>query len=363
MNTWLRILLRSIKRRFFGRIPRPWFSAQSRAFTKTLLIVCPPGFRQDQQTASSMMRVGLARGWAQACGPVKLVFPSHLWREFDEHDHPAVSISQSEFCDMSYAQTRRLRQADLFVSVNPHPRVVARWEKLVPLSPPEEHQVWLNTYAKVLSAEPKFVWDSVGQAGAEWFQGWRDDGLRWETIHLAVDTQRYFPDPAPEKYSYIKMAYVGAYWAEKAQAFDLYLRPWETILVPFGNKKWPYKHYAGRLGKADERQLYSSAGIIPLITGPAGWLLAEITERYFKAPGCAAFCIADQNPTLREIFTADEMLQAEDPDHFHSLVRDALEGKIDCSAWAQKAYRAVMQRHRYADRARQILRALQGAKV
>src|SRR5439155_23162929 len=132
------------------------------------------------------------------------------------------------------AHLRRLRQTDMFVFVNPHPRVIPRWERLVPLSPPEVHQVWLDSYAKMLSAEPKFVWNALGQAGADWYQGWRDDGLHWETIYPAVDTHRYYPDPSPLKYGHAQMAYVGAYWPEKAQAFDLYLRPWEDILVPFG---------------------------------------------------------------------------------------------------------------------------------
>jgi hypothetical protein len=154
------------------------------------------------------------------------------------------------------------------------------------------------------------------------------------------------------------MAYVGGYWAEKAQGFDLYLRPWEDVLVPFGFDNWPYKNYGGALDMISERQLYSTVGLIPLITGPLGWKIAEITERYVKAPACKAFCISDHNAALREIFASNEMIQAENPEHFHQLVRDALADKIDRLAWVTKAHQAVLERHTYAHRALQIRDAL-----
>lgn len=61
---------------------------------------------------------------------------------------------------------------------------------------------------------------------------------------------------------------------------------------------------------------------------------------------------------LYEIFTPEEMLQAENPERFHQLVRDMLAGKIDKAAWAEKAYKAVTDRHTYTHRAMQIKRTL-----
>ena len=176
---------------------------------------------------------------------------------------------------------------------------------------------------------------------------------------MAADPCYYYPDPLDGKYKHIKMAYVGGYWPDKAQAFDMYLRPFEDILHTYGYGNWPYKHYDGKLDTKEERQLYSSAGLVPLITHPTGWDMAEVTERYFKAPACKAFCIADQNPGLTDVFSKDEMIQAENPEHFKFLVNNYLQGKIDVEYWKKKGYEAVMSRHLYKHRALQIRKILE----
>jgi len=340
-------------------IPRPLFEAKHQDSKKMLLIVCGKFFHQDSFNTQTLFQVGLARGWSSECGTAKLISIDQLMKEIELYDNPAVFMTTYEFDQLSYSDSRKLREVDLFVMVNQHPRTNKMFEQKVLCA--KEHtdrEIWLSAYGKIIMAEPKFVWNANGAAGMEWFQGWIDDGFHWETIYPAADISRYFPDPSPDRFGHIKMAYVGRYWPEKAQAFDLYLRPWEDFLVPFGYAVWPYKNYAGRLDERGERQLYSSVGLIPLVTGPWGWMVAEITERYLKAPACAGFCIADQNPALREIYTPDEMLQAENPEHFHHLVRDLLAGKIDRADWAMKGYKAVLERHTYAHRAVQIRNAL-----
>lgn len=344
-------------------IPRPLFESKLPNAKKTLLIVCSIYFHQDLFNAATLMPVGLARGWSGECGTAKLISVDQLMKEIDLYDNPAVFITTYEFQQLTYSEARKLRNVDLFVMVNMHPRAIRMFEqRVLGAKDDKDSEIWLSSYGKIVMAEPKFVWNTNGAAGLEWFQGWIDDGFHWETIYPAADTLRYFPDPAPDHFGQIKMAYVGRYWPEKAQAFDMYLRPWEEILVPYGYAEWPYKNYAGRLDEKGERQLYSSAGLIPLVTSPWGWMMAEITERYLKAPACAGFCIADQNPALREVFTNDEMLQAENPEHFHQLVRDSLAGKIDRTAWALKGYQAVLKRHTYAHRAVQILNLLNRGK-
>lgn len=361
-------LLRRVKRELLKvfpqyHIPRPFFPASSNDLGKVLLITCAPGFDQDSPKAASLMRVGFARGWAETCGPAKLIPVSKLMDEIELFDNPAVLMSEFEFVDWSYADLRRLRNVDLFVWVGVHPLMYPKLENHVPLLDQAYAEMSLRAYGPIVAAEPKFVWNAVGKASGEWYQGWRDDGFQWETIYPAADPHRYFPDPAPDKYGHIKMAYVGGYWAEKGQGLDLYLRPWEDILHPFGHNRWPYKHYTGPIDDVGERQLYSSAGLIPLLTGPYGWLIAEITERYLKAPACAAFCIADHNPALREVFTEDEMLQAENPEHFHILVKEVLDGKFDRNSWKKKGYRAVKARHLYTHRAIQIKEALEKSNM
>jgi hypothetical protein len=342
-----------------SKITAPLFLPELSDLHKTLLIVCSSTFDQRALNAETLMRLGFAAGWANKCGPAKLIPIYKLMKEIELNDNPAVFMSIYDFDRLTYAEAKRLRKVDLFVWVSIHPRTNKMYEQEV-LGANETYdgEVWLGSYGKVVFAEPKFVWNAIGAGGMEWFQGWIDDGFRWETIYPAADTTRYFCELAPERFGHIQMAYVGGYWPEKAQGFDQYLRPWDDILYPFGYAKWPYKNYGGRLDERGERQLYSTARIIPLITSPFGWMMAEITERYLKAPACHAFCIADQNPAVREIFTSDEMLQAENPEHFHQLVRETLAGKIDCEAWAIKTNRAVLNSHTYAHRAIQIRQAL-----
>jgi hypothetical protein len=267
-------------------------------------------------------------------------------------------ISQADFKYIPYSEVRKLRGQDLFVWAGIHPRASKSFEKINQMSAHEELDLFHDSYSKVMLAEPRFLWHCFGAAAKRWYIDWMDDGLKWETIFPAADTSTYYPEFDPN-YSSINMAYVGGYWPEKAQAFDSYLRPFESILVPYGYDYWPYQNYGGKINISEERRLYSSAKLIPLIHGPAGWSMAEVTERYLKAPACHAFCIADQNPVVREIYTQDEMLQAESPEEFMDLVQDFLNNKIDCDHWRNVGHKAVLEKHTYVHRAQQILAALE----
>ncbi|EKE02189.1 MAG: hypothetical protein ACD_20C00413G0013 [uncultured bacterium] len=352
-NKLIKYIYRQIKGLPKAYIPRPDFPTKNLSLNKTLLITCSSWFNQEQQTAGTLMREGFARGWAEVCGPAKLIPTINICQEIDNYEKPAIFMSEFEFNDLSFTEIKKLRDIDLFVWVGTHPRKLAKLEKET-LIDKSEIEISLNSYAKIMFAEPKFVWNAYGEAAREWYQGWIDDGLKWETIYPAVDTSRYYPEIKLKKYGHISMAYVGGYWEEKAQAFEKYLRPWENVLYTFGYTDWPYENYSGRLTPSEERQLYSSVGMVPLVTTPAGNMLAEITERYLKAPACKAFCIADENPALREIFNKDEMIQAENAEHFQELVKDYLNGKIDIDAWKENGYKAVQERHLYKHRALQI---------
>lgn len=337
-------------------LPRPWFEARSPELKKTLLIVVNRYFNQDLPVAESLMRVGFARGWAKTVGPAKLVEQKNLFKEIEKYDNPAIFMSVADFPAVTYDEAKKLRNHDVFVWAGPHPRKIKEWEQR--FKGAIDTEMWLNAYGKMFVAEPKFLWNSTGKEAMHWYQGWIDDGMKWEIMHPAVDPHRYFPEPDINKFPGIKMAYVGGYWPEKAQAFDLYLKPWEDILTTYGYGKWPYKNYGGMLDDQEERQLYSTAGLIPLVTSPGGWMIGEITERYLKAPACKAFCIADENPTLRDIFNEDEMMQAASAEHFHELVNKYLKGEIDTEHWKNQAYDAVMSKHLYEHRALQIKNAL-----
>lgn len=335
-------------------IVEPEVPARAPELTRPLLVAVPPCFDQTVPNAALMVRQGLMRGWAEVCGPAKLVDARMLDRSIQEHDRPAVYISDNDFVYLDRSAVRRLRDVDTFVWVGVHPRSVRAMLRLNPLADIRCVANVRETYRWILKAEPKFVWTPFGEAGQRWLQGWVDDGLRLETVYDAADPSLYFPDPSADRFGHIRIAYVGGYWADKAQGIDRYLRPWEHILVPFGYQKWPYRLYGGQLTQDEERRLYSTVGLVPLVAGPFHWMTAESLGRHFKAAACRAFCIADQNPVIRELYRPDEMLQAESPEHFHHLVHEHLEGKIDTTVWRERAYRAVLARHLHRHRALQI---------
>lgn len=338
-------------------ITQAWIPPAFPSLRKTLLICVESTFDQKIKNAAYLTPLGFAQGWSEVAGGAKFIFVKDLLREIDLYDDPAIFISQHSLRHFSFQEARRLRGKKLFVWVHVHPRAFGKFEQANPLVPMEESDLYLDGYAKTICAEPKFVWNSMGSAGMDLFQGWKEDGFHWETIYPGANTKLYYPDFS-DTYKNIKIGYVGGYWEEKAQAFTTYLRPWEDDFVPFGYSLWPYKRYGGGLSEAEERQLYSSAGLIPLIHGPYGWRVAEITERYLKAPACRAFCIADENPALREIFSENEMLQAKSSEHFQHIVNDYIKGNIDVDIWKEAGYQAILNKHLVKHRAIQILKAL-----
>lgn len=324
---------------------------------RPLLIAVRGGFNQKILRASTLLTLGYARGWTEVCGPAKLIWEKDLIKEANKYKNPVIYTNIYSYIGLNKNEARALRNYDTYAIVNVHPRKYEKFKKRNPLvgdGDPFFYGGYNEAYDKLIKAEPKFVCSFAGKAAWNWYEDWQKDGFRFEFIRLAADPFYYYPDPAPEKFGAIKMAYVGGYWPDKAQAFDTYLRPFEDILYTYGYNNWPYKHFQGGLNTEEERQLYSSVGLIPLITHPSGWDMAEITERYFKAPACKAFCIADQNPGLRDVFNEDEMLQAKNAEHFADLVNDYLKGKIDVEYWKNKAYEAVTSKHLYRHRARQI---------
>lgn len=354
----LNVVRKTIPKRLLVKITQPYFKAEKKLKDKkTLLIVCNDGFNQGFPNAASLMRIGFARGWAKVCGPAKLISIYNLMKEINLYDKPAVFISSYEFIHLNKSDARKLRRTDLFVWANIHPKKIPEFKRMT-LFEDFDFTQWQEAYPKIIEAEPKFMWHSTGKMGMYWFNDWINDGLKWVTIHPAADIERYYPEKNKKKFGHIKMAYVGGYWKEKAQAFELYLRPWENIFFPFGYSPWPYKNYSGQLDERGERQLYSTAGLIPLVTTPAGWLMGEVTERYLKAPACRAFCIADHNQTVRDLFNENELIQAKTPEHFHFLVNDFLKGKIDVEKWVKNSYETVMKKHLYIHRAKQIKEAL-----
>jgi len=65
---------------------------------------------------------------------------------------------------------------------------------------------------------------------------------------------------------------------------------------------------------------------------------------------------------VREIFTQEEILQAESAEHFHDIVREVFVGNINTEQWRNAGYEAVLKKHLYSHRAEQIMNALTNKK-
>lgn len=324
---------------------------------KTLLISVEPCFNQNILSAAYLTPLSFGVGWARRFGPVKFVSIKKLNEEVRKHNDPAIFTAQNQFRHLSSVQAKELSNYKLFTWVHVHPRMMKKFINENPLIPLEECELYTASYSNLMLAEPKFVWNAVGNDAIRWFSGWVDDGLNWRKIFPGANTDFYYPE-ASAQYENIEMAYVGGYWLEKSLGFDMYLKPWDKIINVFGFNEWPYTHYKGGISEDEERKLYTSAGLIPLVHGPMGWNISEITERYIKAPACRAFCIADQNSAVREIFDEHEMLQANSSEEFHHLVNEYLNGRIDTDKWRDAGYAAVMSKHLVEHRAQQIYDSL-----
>lgn len=338
-------------------ITSPIFKPEEKLHDYTLLIVCRNGFNQNVLNANSSMRIAFANGFAQTGGTAILVSVFELRNAIREYENPIIFLSQYDYLDIRGSTLRLLKDVKKIVWVGPHKQRSKEFRaKFLDLG---SFEISNSNFKKIVDSQPDFVWNAVGEDGIYWHDEWIKLGLKFVKMFPACDTSRFFPDRDEEKFGYVKIAYVGGYWQEKANAFDLYLRPWENDLTVFGYRKWPYTGYRGYLKEDDERKLYSTAQVVPLVTSPAGWGLAEITERYLKAPGCKGACVADQNPACKELFSPDELLMASNVSEFHDMVHEILNNHELNIQYRESAYRAVLSKHTYKHRVEQILRELE----
>lgn len=343
-------------------ITNPWILDSKKKPGKVLLICVEGSFNQNVLNAQHLHPLSYGTGWANAIGPAKFISVLDLMKEIDQHEEPAIYISQHTIRLLSQNEARKLRNRDLFVWVHVHPNALEDFSQRHPRVDRRESQMYIDGYRNIILSEPKFVWNACKTEVSNYYMGWKEDGFEWQTVYPGANSKLYYPDTSLD-YSNTKIAYVGGYWAEKAEAFEAYFRPFEEIFTPYGYDKWPYSHYAGGICIEEERCLYSSAGLIPLVHAPSGWDNGEITERYLKAPACGAFCIADENLAVRDIFAEDEILQASSAEHFGYLINLYMKDQIDVEKYKKNAFNAVLSRHLVEHRAVQIHEALNSSKV
>jgi spore maturation protein CgeB len=84
----------------------------------------------------------------------------------------------------------------------------------------------------------------------------------------------------------------------------------------------------------------------------------DMNERVFKVLGSGGMTITDATPGYRAWFTPNELLVPGNLDEYHEMVHQALDDSDFNHRYRLSGYRAVMERHTYAHRARMILNHL-----
>ena len=221
--------------------------------------------------------------------------------------------------------------------------------------------VWPQAHrAAILGFRPKFAYTATVPSGLNFFAGWAAAGLPVRSLPLACDTSLYTPEgPEDPDFADVDLAFVGGYWESKGRALDRYLRPFEPQLRVYGYNRWPYAGYCGQLVREREPALYRQAKVCPVVNEPTvAMLKGQINERIFKVFGSGGAPVVDAVPAYRELFTPDELEIPADEVEFAAQVRTLLTDPERRLVVAARGRAAVLARHTYGHRAREILAGL-----
>ena len=192
---------------------------------------------------------------------------------------------------------------------------------------------------------------------------WAQNGVPTIDMQPAADVYNYYP-VEPQSHLKCEIGFVGGYWGYKGKNLNKYLVPlchpigMYNIKI-FGNQIWPVPQYLGAASLETERALYSSATICPNVSEPHANLWGfEVNERVFKLAACKAFCISDHVDGLNDIFTKDEMVIADSPEHFRDLVDMFTKNPDLREQHIQKCHEAVMSGHTYTHRVQRLFETL-----
>ncbi|MGH7336630.1 MAG: glycosyltransferase family protein, partial [Myxococcota bacterium] len=121
----------------------------------------------------------------------------------------------------------------------------------------------------------------------------------------------------------------------------------------------PYRGYRGPLPDGAEAPLFRQARVCPTINEPTVRLLhGQINERVFKVLGSGGLAAVDAIPAYRDLFGEDELFVPRNLSEFHAFVDGVLRDEGERRRWVEAGRRAVLDRHCYVHRARELARHL-----
>lgn len=218
--------------------------------------------------------------------------------------------------------------------------------------------VWSEEHRNaILGLGAKFAYTATVPSGLGFFARWTAAGLPIRSLPLACDTSLYsLEGPYDHEFAEVDLAFVGGYWESKGRALDRYLRPFESQLYVYGYNRWPYSGYRGQLSREREPAFYRQAKVCPVVNEPTVALLkGQINERIFKVFGSGGVPVVDAVPAYRELFSTEELDIPADEREFATQIRILLADPERRRIVASRGRTAVLQRHTYGHRAREIL--------
>ena len=358
--SWIRPVLSKVKNRFqHARITQPTGTLDPGGGPATLVMGVGSSFDQERPDAMMTCRVGYCRGFEQLGIPYLIVDIRELERTIRDLPNPICMLFGGDLHLLGDAAARELRRHRCIVWLYPWFRDSARFFASHGLDP----SVWTlsqRVIDRALLLEPDFGFTATVPSGLGFFEEWERQGVPVCSLPLACDTTLYRRDtPDHPEFDGIPLAFVGGYWESKGRQLDRYLRPFEDQLTIYGYNRWPYRGYKGGLGREKEASLYRQARVSPAINEPTVKLLkGQINERVFKVLGSFGCAVVDAVPAYRELYSEDELLVSEGPEHFHELALRLLKDDDLNMRYRTHGHAATLARHTYAHRARLILERL-----
>lgn len=325
----------------------------------TFVMAVGSSFDQDRPDAMMTCRLGYCHGFEQLGIPYLIVDVRDLAGVVEDLPNPVCMLFAGDMHLLSNAAVRKLRRRHCIVWVYPWFQDSDRFFSLHSLDP----EPWMLPSAvrrRIIALEPGFGFTATVPSGLGFFEQWERHGVKMRSLPLACDTQVYGRDaPDDPDFDDVQIAFVGGYWESKGRQIDRYLRPLEDRLVIYGYNRWPYKGYRGLLSREKEASLYRQARVSPTVNEPTVALLkGQINERAFKVMGSFGCTVVDAVMAYRELYSEDELLIAESPEHFRDLAIGLLRDEERNLQYRTRGYTATMQRHTYLHRAQEILRQL-----
>jgi hypothetical protein len=321
----------------------------------TFIVLTHPDWNFSQpHHAGPCIVQGYCRGFEQIGIPALTIPDTRAEYEIPQEENPIIMVGTDSFNRLSEAGRRE-------ISKHPHFIWVGLWcdgiEKLAEQCGSQNPVTHEHIRKYIFDSGADFVFCTSPKAYFNYYENWIKHGQKLVSLLEACDTERYFPEPNDSRFSDVQMALVNGYNNRKDSRYQQYLWPYEDKLKIWGYNQWP-RCYQGVLPIDSERVLYQNARVCPAV----GALFAEITgsfyERPFKILGSGGLVIPGVMPGYREVFNLDELLVPATLDEYHDMIMLALNDEDFNSYYRETGRKAVLERHTYAHRARQILEAL-----